>query len=119
MLRRTHYLLAIAAGWPALLSVALAQPADITFTTSENFRMGSTTFLDNNVVAVNTSPTFYAIHTSPLSPIPVSADIDAWAVKNSLIYFSLEEDTRIGGTVYADEDVLRWNGSTIVMAWDG
>lgn len=104
---------------PALITVALAQPADITFTTSENFRAGGKTFLDNNVVAANTTPTFHAIHTSPLSPIPVSADIDAWAVKNSLIYFSLAEDTRLGATVYADEDVLRWNGSTIILAWDG
>jgi len=33
--------------------------------------------------------------------------------------FSLSEDTKIGGTVYADEDLLLWDGATISLFWDG
>ena len=52
--------------------------------------------------------------------LPAGANLDAVSYfTRGRIYFSLDANTRISSTLYADEDILLWNGTAISMAWDG
>ncbi|MBN1478329.1 hypothetical protein JXA47_16355 [Candidatus Sumerlaeota bacterium] len=35
------------------------------------------------------------------------------------IFFSLDTDVVLDGTLYADEDIIQWDGTAFSMAWDG
>ncbi len=63
----------------------------------------------------------YALYATGLtSLLPPEVNIDAVdLLSGDRMVFSLSEDTKIGGTVYADEDLLLWDGATISLFWDG
>lgn len=52
--------------------------------------------------------------------LPVNIHIDALDyIDRTNVYFSLGESAKIGGTTYAEEDIIYWNGGAFAMAWDG
>lgn len=104
----------------ALVASAMAQPLDLAVSYDSNTSYSSITPADEQVAARNTSPAWLIDLAAMTVSFPVSANLDALDYTGPTnIYFSLEEDASIAGTVYADEDIVFWNGATFALAFDG
>ncbi len=58
--------------------------------------------------------------TEMTSRLPLGSAIDALDFKASdRVWFSLDADVLLDSVLYADEDVIFWNGSAFSLAWDG
>ncbi len=106
----------------AFLGLARLSPAqvDLAVSFSESVRTGGTLYSKHQILG-HTGPSTYINDVAAMtSALPANADIDALNyITTGTVYFSLDADTRLAGTYYADEDVIRWNGSTFSLAWDG
>jgi hypothetical protein len=52
--------------------------------------------------------------------LPLHVSIDAIDDQHEqAIFFSVDCDVSLGGTLYADEDIIQWNGTGFSMGWDG
>ncbi len=108
----------------ALVCLSIGPPgvAEASFLFSHNEDASYATLVPADHELVNTDGVgAYALYGSPLtSLLPAQVNIDAVdLIEEDLLVFSLSEDVKIGGTVYADEDLLVWNGVSISLLWDG
>jgi len=102
-----------------LLSFSFAQQNYILFTTEENFTIDFLQVTDDNVVNY-TGGSFDLSTLLPAGTLPNYVSIDALGkLSANEIVISLDEDAVINSVLYADEDLIKFNGSTFSMWWDG
>jgi len=111
-----------------LLALLLLLQADIAFadldlaiSTNESCTIGGVVAEDHEIPAVDPTYTTWQLHLTGMTDLlPDGANIDALdCITPTEAYFSLEADAKIGATLYADEDIIYWSGSTLSLAWDG
>jgi len=103
-----------------LLALIPARAVDLCLSTDEDCVISSVSPHDHEVVQTNLSGSWTNVLSSLTSQLPACANLDALDYRSDTkVYFSLEEDALIGATVYADEDIILWNGSVFSLAWDG
>jgi len=102
--------------FPFLLS---ADTVTILFSTDEDFSINLLQPTDDNVVTYSSS-TFDLSSLLPPGSLPAKVCIDALGIlSQNEIVISLDEDATINATLYADEDLIQFNGSNFSLWWDG
>ena len=102
-----------------LVSFSFAQQNYILFTTEENFNIDFLQVTDENVVNY-TGGSFDLSSLLPAGTLPNYVSIDALGkLSANDIVISLDEDAVIDSVLYADEDLIKFNGSTFSLWWDG
>ena len=97
-----------------------APAVELSISTDEDCIISSLSPHDHEIIQTNLAGSWSNILSSLTSQLPACSNLDAIEYKSdNKVYFSLEEDTLIGATVYADEDIILWNGSVFSLAWDG
>lgn len=97
-----------------------AQSQVLTLSTSESTKVDGVTFSNHQLVATDLTAPFAQTLTALTAALPAQADIDAIVVISpTSVYFSLDADTFLGGTKYADDDIIFWDGSSFSLAWSG
>lgn len=90
----------------------------ILFSTDEDFAIGIIQPADDNLVSYFTD-TFYLSGLLPPGSLPKQVNVDAIGIlSQNEIVISLDEDVIISSTLYADEDLIKFNGSTFSMWWN-
>lgn len=88
------------------------------FSTDEDFNSGSLYFKDDNLVKFASSFTLSSLF--PDGSLPIETSVDAFGdIDNDTFIFSLDEDAEIAGTLYADEDLIMYDGGTFSLWFDG
>lgn len=122
MLRKTFLsaLLTLLYASSALVSLQ-AQPYDLAISPGENTSISGTATADHQIVARTTGGGSWSlIATGLTAALPPESEIDALSFLSPTdVYFSLDCDAMVGGTIYADEDIVYWNGSVFALQWDG
>lgn len=112
--------LAMIAALLLLAGASSGQPLNLAVSFEEDLRYSSVAPADQQLAARNTSNAWSLNVSTLTASLPASANLDAVSyISPTNVYFSLSEDARVGGTLYADEDVIRWNGSSFSIAFDG
>jgi len=93
---------------------------ELVFTTDEDTIIDNINPADHEIVATDRMGGWSNDLPALTGALPDNVHINAidYLTRES-IYFSLEETALIGGNVYADEDIIHWNGSSFSQAWDG
>lgn len=95
---------------------------DILFSTDEDFYLGSFSILaaDENLIKFSAG-SFVINSMLPPASLPQEVNIDAIGrLSPNEIVFSLDEDAMLPGLgVVADEDLIRYDGSSFTLWWDG
>ncbi len=91
---------------------------DFIFSTEEDFSIGSFSAKDDNLVNF-ASGSFSLSALLPADVLPQEVDLDAYGEIGTTVIFSLDEDAEIAGTLYADEDLIKYDGSTFSLWFDG
>jgi hypothetical protein len=96
-----------------------AQSPNILFSSDENFSIGLIQPSDDNLVQYSVS-TYSISSLLPPCSLPAETNVDALGrLSLNEIIISLDEDAVINGTLYADEDLIRFDGATFSLWWDG
>jgi len=116
---RTAAVLALLAGpWSAQ---AVAQD-HIEFQTREDWALGPDRFTDQSAISVSPIPSV-PVETlaAVMEALGPGAEVDAYARRDNLVYFSTTETIALpgGAGAAADEDVILWDGTVYGVAWDG
>jgi len=86
---------------------------------SENTTVSSVDISDHEIINTDLASSWNEVFDLMTSKIPKEADIDAFSlIDNKNVWFSLNIDSEINGTMCADEDLIFWNGSTLSRGWD-
>lgn len=99
----------------AVLEAGYAQNQPFSYSVSSRIRIFGVETSSKDIVTSDLSP----MPSDLSAALPANANLDALCIRGNDIYFSLDSDERLSGTLYADEDVIRWNGTGFEMAWDG
>jgi hypothetical protein len=100
--------------------LAICQTPPISFSTGESWFVSIFSPTDQDIVGTNLSQSWSLVLSTLTSQIPPNTDLDALDFKSeNAVYFSLDCDARLGGSLYCDEDIIFWNGSGFSMVWDG
>ncbi len=108
----------------ALVCLSIGPPgvaeASFVFSHNEDASYVSLSPVDHELVNTDGVGAYALYGSSLTSLLPPQVNIDAVdLIEEDLLVFSLSEDVKIGGTLYADEDLLVWNGVSINLLWDG
>jgi len=104
----------------AVCSSLEGQTVKFAFSTDESFVITNLTREDHEVVGTDLAGSWMEILTTLSSGLPPEANIDALDYTSETnVYFSLDADAMLGGVLFADEDIIHWDGSNFSMAWDG
>ena len=93
----------------------------VVFSTDVGFMHGGSAVADEDLLLIEAG-VLSVIFDGSAHGLPVSADIDAVHVAGLdplEIYYSVATPTEIGGTVYADDDILHWAGGTHSLVLSG
>ncbi len=97
-----------------------AASINLTFSTDENCVISAISPADHEIAGTDLSGTWSKAWAVLTDQFPAETDIDAFDYKaDDKIYFSLDSNVILGETLYADEDIIFWNGSAFSMAWNG
>jgi hypothetical protein len=94
--------------------------ASFVFSHREDSSYGGIVATDHSLVETDGAGSYWLYATGLASALPPEVNIDAAdLLSGGRVVFSLAEDAVIGGTLYADEDLLLWDGASINLFWDG
>jgi PKD repeat protein len=86
---------------------------------SEDTTVSSTDISDHEIIKTDMASSWNQVFSSMTDLIPKEADIDAFSmIDDNNVWFSLNIDTYINGTLCSDEDLIFWNGTTLSRGWD-
>lgn len=105
----------------SILTSLSAQPYDLAISPGEDTVISGTSIADHQIVARATGGGSWSLIANGLTAaLPPESEIDALSFLSPTdVYFSLDCDALVGGTIYADEDIIYWNGSVFALQWDG
>lgn len=97
-----------------------ATPTYVSFTSGEDYHVGALVVADHEVAESDLVGGWSLTLTGMTSRLPRGSAIDALDFKiPDRVWFSLDTDAVLDDVLYADEDVIFWNGSTFSLGWDG
>ncbi|MCX7918676.1 MAG: hypothetical protein N3A72_03505 [bacterium] len=90
------------------------------FSPEEGFTLSAHRFQKYDVISTDGAGNYTALVASLSAVLPKNVSIDAlqYYGPNNLI-FSIGEDAVIQGNLLYKRDLLQWNGSTVLLIWDG
>ncbi|HNT36662.1 MAG TPA: hypothetical protein PKH07_16870, partial [bacterium] len=119
-IRITSLISALIVGLCLFTPLAWSQNDQMRISAEADFRISGTTFADHEIAGTDLSGNWSNQLAAMTSLLPSQVGIDALDITSETeVYLSLDVDTQIGGTLYANEDVLRWDGVGLTMTWDG
>lgn len=93
--------------------------ADLIMSTNEDFQISGSPVPDHSLFQ-SVGGVLTATAVIPAGLLPPETNIDALEqVSPTNVLFSLSEDAVIGGVLYANEDILFYNGAAVSLWWDG
>lgn len=100
-------------------SILLGQNS-LSLSTQEDFIIQSVNSPDEGILLTDFSGSWSRQLTSMTNSLPPEADIDALEFMSmNDIYFSLNIDIDLDGNIFADEDIIHWDGTNFKLFWDG